>query len=199
MEGFLLLILCQIINTYYSIKQAYINKMTYTRKSLILTFFGMIIPPLFEEALFRVVYKQYFSDIAYTREINALFFGIIHSFNYRLNPHIKSIIVQILTTIYLGYFLFQFDNFVDYASYHIFFNLIIFFFTISIYSLIKKPYENAVNFYYFNIVVDDLVIGKENLYYKNVEHKMVRSNKIRKDVLKSIELFNDKIRNRKFK
>jgi hypothetical protein len=94
------------------------------RNSLIILFAMSFFTPLLEEALFRVVYKQYFGDSFLARVLNALLFGIVHSSNALFLDNKSNVFVQVLTTSYLGYYIFSFNTFLEYAGVHIFYNLI---------------------------------------------------------------------------
>lgn len=94
------------------------------RNSLIILFAMSFFTPLLEEALFRVVYKQYFGDSFLARVLNALLFGIVHSSNALFLDNKSNVAVQVLTTSYLGYYIFSFNTFPEYAGVHIFYNLI---------------------------------------------------------------------------
>lgn len=109
---------CQLINIYFTRKD-FIKYQLIDVKTWCILLSLVFYYPLFEEALFRIVYKQYFSS----RILNAILFSLCHSFNYLINPNIGDVLRQIITTFYLGYYLYQFDNFITCYIYHCYYNL----------------------------------------------------------------------------
>lgn len=77
-----------------------------------LIWIACIMTPLLEEALFRGVGRHYLQGNPYDNYIISALFGLAHIQNYFLmHKSIKHAIIQVFCCMYLGYYIFLFDNF----------------------------------------------------------------------------------------
>lgn len=140
----IVLFLIQIVSVYYTVKNLEISNVSPPdlRKLLQLLWITVITFPLFEESLFRHTLKYYLADIPYSRYITSILFGVAHMENYLIHENMYHILFQILCTTYLGYYLFQFDNFLYAYLIHAYYNAFI---ILSSYAVIYWKYSNKNN------------------------------------------------------
>lgn len=128
----------------------------------------MIIFPAYEEALFRCVLKQYLKNYEYGYYINGILFGIFHVQNYLISKDIWTLLLQIASTSYLGYYLVHFETFTQAYLVHALYNAgIILLCVFYQYYLLKnnkdddKIYLGTSNSYYqYPQTVDDMILLK---------------------------------------
>ena len=128
----IILILVNVFGIYITVKE---SKKRSTASSINMKTFlttvylmGLFIP-LFEEAFFRGILKQYLADIPFNNIINGLLFGLTHIHNYVLTKSLYITAIQVLSTSYLGYYLVQLDSFMMSYFVHCLYNINIFAFS----------------------------------------------------------------------
>ena len=106
----------------------FVNKLTKIKKSSInlnyIILMG-IIAPIFEESIFRGTLVNLTSDYKYYKEFNYILFGLYHSANYIVHKNGLAVIIQVLSTTCLGYYVINLDNILYSMLAHIIHNLII--------------------------------------------------------------------------
>ena len=125
----IILFIIQLVSIYVTVKymekNGGINDSFNLYTLLKLSWFAIITMPLLEESLFRCTIKSYLIDIPYGQYITSILFGLAHMENYLIHNNINYILFQIACTTYLGYYLFQFDNFIHAYLVHAAYNAFI--------------------------------------------------------------------------
>lgn len=121
MLGFLILMACQLLSVYS------VSIDVKARKMKLDNFWGELLSgaiffPLAGEMIFRYLYKEYFGTSNSSLIINVILFSLVCSFNHMLHRTPKTTLIQIVTTAYLGYYLFSFDSLSDYLWTHAYYN-----------------------------------------------------------------------------
>jgi len=168
----IILVLVNFVAIYFTvdnIKKTSAWRNTIDTKSFLTTLYAVgILMPLFEEALFRSVCKQYLEGVPFSDYINGLIFGLVHIHNYILHKNVYITIIQMLSTAYLGYYLVQFESFIYAYLVHCLYNISI---VITSYFIVYYFYKNewtAARLSSFNQticycpVTQDDMLNKEN-------------------------------------
>ena len=84
-----------------------------------------LVGSLIEEFIFRILLKEYLVISSYDRIINSFLFGLWHIQNYFIHKDYGLTIIQVITTIHLGYYLYQFNDIKTCFFIHCLYNCII--------------------------------------------------------------------------
>ncbi len=179
--------ICSIFFTVYLTKSGG----TPSFKNCVSTIYAVgLIMPLFEESLFRGIFKQCLSNIQYSEYINGLFFGLFHFHNYFVHNNLFITAIQMATTSYLGYYVVQFDNFIYAFVVHSLYNIsIVVFSSLIVYYVFSNEKENKDSRVFMcpRVTQDDMMmINNEDTFTTN-KYKFIKENKIPKDVVDRID------------
>lgn len=94
-----------------------------------LAWIAIIAGPFMEESVFRHTLKYYLTNWSYANYISSVLFGLYHIQNYPIHGSIFFTIYQVIVTTYIGYYLYQLDNFLHGYALHMFYNFSILFCT----------------------------------------------------------------------
>ena len=191
---FLLTQVLTISNGYSRLKDHY---QTFDWQFLISLLMISIYYPLLEEALFRVVYKQYFGISLIAGAINGIIFGLAHVVNYSHFPTRKDFILNILIISYFGYYLFQFDNYLICVIIHGYFNLTNILFSLIIANFtrskqpLKQPIDNGIRLPKFEkrLPIPDRTVEDCDLPFRTYLYRFKSVTKLDSKIVKMHEAF----------
>lgn len=166
-----------------------------------------VVLPFIEESVFRHTLRYYLEGISYSNYINAVLFGLVHATNYIIIENKLLICYQVFATIYLGYYLIQFESLTHSFLVHSLYNIIILVSSCLIY---KKFYNNmdinenfsvkyCSSILYHTHTQDDISIGKSNKVIHKDGNKFTPRKDINPEILKRIDQLNDIMDNKYFK
>lgn len=140
--------------------------------------YGLLIP-LLEEALFRYISNQLFSEFIYCDLISSLLFGLAHIQNYVVNKNKLTILFQIITTSYLGYYIIQFNSFWYGFLIHAYYNIGMMMMTYGYISYFYKDYNDNTGGF-------DLYLNHPTVFINSKTHK--DDNRFKKQELLNIDI-----------
>lgn len=194
----IILLLCQAFGIYFTVKHldTLPVKLKFTLKEITNTIYiAGILMPLLEESLFRSVCKQYLTGVQYSNIINGIIFGLAHIQNYIIHKNKLICLFQVISTSYLGYYLVQYESFMNAFMVHCMYNIII---MSSSYGLYYYKHRNDKNLDGM-LSMDDIINSlrypirsvDDGLELHWNDYKYINKNKINKELLISIEKFDD--------
>ena len=171
-------------------------------------FYIGIMGPIFEESFFRGILYDLTKGYSYYKITNAILFGLIHSTNYPFIGNGNKILIQVLSTFSLGYYLVNIDNVISSIVIHILYNSIS---IIYMFLLFKMNKKNNGSDRYTNIKGRRSYIWHHNLKrsksyndlnilsnrYNNTTHTVIKDDDLPEDVRIMCKKF-EKIDNRLF-
>jgi len=212
----LLLIIIQILSIALSVWLMKDKNPNYDKQTALLTILLIcIIMPLYEEAIFRSVLKNYLVDVPYNNYINAIVFGLFHISNFIIWKNIGVSLFQVVCTSYLGYYVVQFEKFHHAWLVHCCYNFVIVFCSMVIwYYFLRPPVEltSLLSKLQYPLFHQQCFIrchqksrdDNSITYYKNTDdvftknkdsiYKHISESKINAELLESFEKFNSKHR-----
>lgn len=190
-----ILLICQVVAICFSIRTFIKLKVKLTPRLVFSNFFIIVmILPIFEEVVFRLIYKHYFSSLTYSHILNGIIFGLYHFINYFSGFDSLNLAVSVITNSYFGYYLYSLDTFSESVGIHMLYNFIILLSTTIIYHFyFYKPHRYESLSFIFSVPVKSMEDG--DIPYKvprPVYKNWLEPSQVREDIVKSTILFEEK-------